>query len=467
MEAYRYFGLTAAPFEGRPEPRFFFRAASHGETLATLQYVIHAGKSCSLVLGESGSGKTLLGRLVAENANRRARLLWVHGYGQPDGQTELTVYPPGTLGATTLTAQGGPTESSLAEWIRTPARLRQPTVVIVDNADALRKHSWDDLLALMTREGRAPKPTSLILLGLPDTLERLANPRFVRLRRRVFRTCHLTRFTQPEVAAYITHRLMLCGGRPELFTPDALESVFRYSLGNPALINQICDNALVDAFSDERQLVDAEHIRASVQAIAGPERPPLVPPDRPVLPSTPPPRPEPAPGQHAPETPPAAEEPVEVDTCVLATLPESIDAPHAEEGAEEENAEYWPAPPAPFAPVAGDEPPDADSCERLVRIATEFQALQREMTLPRRVAAPGMPAFVAPAPPQLPAWDPPLPEVDAAAEQLRERLRAIEGRVTGALSRVREARRLQRTPAPTEADSPTPGADAPPDASES
>ncbi len=434
MEAYRYFGLTAAPFEGRPEPRFFFRAACHAETLATLQYVVHAGKSCSLVLGESGSGKTLLGRLVAENANRQARILWVHGFGQPDGQTELTVYPPGSLNSSTLASQGGPMDSSLAEWIRTPARLRQRTIVIVDNADALRKHSWEDLLALMTREGRTPKPTSLILLGLPDTLERLSNPRFVRLRRRVFRTCHLVRFTEREVGAYIAHRLTLCGGRADLFTPEAIESVSHYSTGNPALINQICDNALVDAFSDERQVVDAEHILASVQAIAGPDRRHVVPPVRAALPEGPPVTP-------ADE----ADEADVADQCVLTPPPETEDV--LDENGDDPG--YWTSPSITHAATATGLSIESDSGDRLVRIASECRALQQEGKQPQRSGAPSMPTFTAPGQPTLPIWQSAVAEADPAQEQLRERLQAIEGRVTAALSRVREARRLRRPSPPT------------------
>jgi general secretion pathway protein A len=43
-----------------------------------------------------------------------------------------------------------------------------------------------------------------------------------------------------------------------LFTPEAVELVYRCSRGIPRLINQLCDTALVYGYSDQRPSIDAE-----------------------------------------------------------------------------------------------------------------------------------------------------------------------------------------------------------------
>lgn len=270
MEAHQHFGLSVPPFDGTPDPRFFYCAPSHSETLATLEYAVHSGKRCTLILGESGSGKTLLGRVLAHRGLRTAGLLWIHGVGQPDGSTEMTVCPSGDLQRPIPMGTRHLVQSSLGEWIRTRLPTCGPTVVIVDNADALRDHNWEDLLALATRELRTSHPVSVVLLGLPNLLEILSDPKLVRLQRRVFRTCHLARLTGQDVVAYVRHRWTVAGGdQAEVFTSAALGLIHRFSDGNPALVNQLCDNAMLDAFSEERHRIDARDVVATLHAITG------------------------------------------------------------------------------------------------------------------------------------------------------------------------------------------------------
>lgn len=270
MDAYTHFNLNTTPFEGKPDPRFYYGLPIHAETLATLQYAVHTAKSCCLVLGESGSGKTLLARLLAESVNRRSRILWAHGIGQPAGATELTIYPPGTLCGTRTLGRIRPQQSTLAAWMRSAVPSTSSSVIIIDNADGLHRHNWEDVLSLVTREFRVTRTSTLILLGLPSLARRLATRSLVRVRRRVFRTCQLPGLTRAQAEAYIQHRLAVAGGRNKPFTPGALDLIHRVSGGNPALINQVCDNALIDAFGEGRLTVDVPHVSATVQAIVGP-----------------------------------------------------------------------------------------------------------------------------------------------------------------------------------------------------
>jgi len=268
MKACKYFGLHTSPFEGQPNPCFFCATAAHAETSATLQYAVHAGKVCTLVLGDSGSGKTLLGHVLARNAPAGTAVLWVHGIGQPDGRTEALVCPRGVAERSDSSALASIEKTELSQWIRASLPKSRPLLVLIDNADGLHEQGWEDLLSLVTRELCTPQRLSIVLFGIPALAETLAAPALVRLQRRVFRACRLSPLTCAEVHTYVQHRLRVAGSDGhEIFRPAALDLIHRLTDGNPALVNQLCDNALVDAFGDERTQIDAHDVLATVQAI--------------------------------------------------------------------------------------------------------------------------------------------------------------------------------------------------------
>lgn len=268
MDAYRHFGLRASPFEGRPDPTFFFPAAGHAEAVAAARYAVHAMKSCVAVVGESGLGKTLVARCVAERVNRATGILWINGIGQPKAQTETSYYEPGTLvGVGRFRAR--PVEALLASWVRSNQAWTGSTLVIVDNADALREHAWSDLLSLVTREFEAGRRATVALFGLPRLLDQLSAPRLQRMQRRVFRLARLRSFSAADSESYVAHRLALCGRTEPLFSVDALAAIHDAAGGNPALINQICDNALVESFGESLATIDVEQIEAAVRAMSG------------------------------------------------------------------------------------------------------------------------------------------------------------------------------------------------------
>ncbi len=268
MDPFRYFGLRASPFEGRPDPAFYYAAGGHDEALAAVRYAVHAGKSCAAVLGESGLGKSLVARMLAERVNRKTNVLWLNGVGQPKAHTELSVYEAGTLQGLGR-FNGRPIESLLNAWTRSTQAWSNPTLLIVDNAESLRESAWQELLSLMTREFEAGRRVTVALFGLSLLRGQLASPRLERIRRRIFRLVELRPFSAEETSGYITHRIRVAGREQPLFTPAAITNIFDATAGIPALINQLCDNAMVDAFGEERSAIDAPDIQAAIRAVIG------------------------------------------------------------------------------------------------------------------------------------------------------------------------------------------------------
>ena len=55
--------------------------------------------------------------------------------------------------------------------------------------------------------------------------------------------------------SYIDHRLKVVGARQNIFSMDATELIHRVTRGVPRLINQLCDLAMLYAFTADRKRI--------------------------------------------------------------------------------------------------------------------------------------------------------------------------------------------------------------------
>jgi hypothetical protein len=56
---------------------------------------------------------------------------------------------------------------------------------------------------------------------------------------------------------------------PNLFTPKALNEIYRYSKGIPRLINIVCDNALLTGFATDQKVIGDKIIREVIGNLEG------------------------------------------------------------------------------------------------------------------------------------------------------------------------------------------------------
>ena len=66
-----FYGLTLAPFDITPNPRFLFHSAKHREAINHLLYGIRERKGFVQLTGEVGAGKTTLCRALLEQLDER------------------------------------------------------------------------------------------------------------------------------------------------------------------------------------------------------------------------------------------------------------------------------------------------------------------------------------------------------------------------------------------------------------
>ena len=78
----------------------------------------------------------------------------------------------------------------------------------------------------------------------------------------------MPRLTQAQIAGYLNHRLRIAGsdGR-ELFEPDTIGDIFRYTGGTQRLINTLCDSAMTFAEAHSMARVGIIEIRDAVREL--------------------------------------------------------------------------------------------------------------------------------------------------------------------------------------------------------
>ena len=83
----------------------------------------------------------------------------------------------------------------------------------------------------------------------------------------------ITNMTAEESRGYIEHRLKLVGSSTsKTFTPKAISIIIEHSKGIPRVINIVCDNALLNGFSESKKIIDEKIIREVIKNLEGPSR---------------------------------------------------------------------------------------------------------------------------------------------------------------------------------------------------
>src|SRR5207237_4729175 len=102
-----------------------------------------------------------------------------------------------------------------------------------------------------------------VLVGQPELDQKLKQPQLRQLRQRLTLRAKTHPLSLEETKAYVSQRLRIAGsnGR-QIFGPEALMAIHRYSNGIPRVVNLICEHCLVSAFVDQQNTVGAEMVDA-------------------------------------------------------------------------------------------------------------------------------------------------------------------------------------------------------------
>lgn len=254
-----HFGLRERPFSLVPDPAFLFWSPSHLRAFTVLEYGILTRAPITLITGEIGAGKTtLLHHLLASvgddvriglvsnaHGDRGELLRWVLlALNQPALPTETYVDLFGRF------------QQYLIEQYASGRRV----ILIFDEAQNLSRESLEELRMFTNINSNKDELLQLVLVGQPELRDMVSRGDLMQFAQRVSAAFHLKAMDGPTVRAYIRHRLKVAGATEDIFSPAAVERIKDATGGVPRLINQLCDLAMVYAYTKNQTRVLRETI---------------------------------------------------------------------------------------------------------------------------------------------------------------------------------------------------------------
>jgi general secretion pathway protein A len=120
----------------------------------------------------------------------------------------------------------------------------------------------EEVRLLTNLETSQQKLLQIVLMGQPELEMVLDSPELRQLKQRVALRCQLQPLDGPQTHAYVLSRLERAGApkEPTVFTEEALDKVHEYSRGIPRIINNLCENSMVNAFAREQRPVTGDMI---------------------------------------------------------------------------------------------------------------------------------------------------------------------------------------------------------------
>jgi len=259
-----FFGFRELPFNNTPDPRFFYSTPDHEEALASLIYAVKERKGFVLLTGDVGAGKTLVTRLMLRHFGTKIASATLNHAVQDAADLMESICTEFEI---PVESDASPTQlvRNLHDFLLTQFAQNFPVVLVLDEAQNLSVEGFEQLRMIGNLEADDAKLLQIVIVGQTELQRTFLSPQLRQLRQRVFRSYHLPAMDRETAEGYIRHRLsVVCDSFNDIFTSDAINAVQEHSRGLPRLINTLCDNALLSAYSADRRTIDEPFVTSVI-----------------------------------------------------------------------------------------------------------------------------------------------------------------------------------------------------------
>lgn len=250
-----FFGLSERPFSLLPDPSFLYWSPQHRRAYTMLEYGLLTHAPITLITGEVGAGKTTLLHHLLKTIDEDVTIGLVSNAQGNRGELLRWV-----LMALNLPA--GAEETYVDLFARFQAHLiaeyaeGRRVILIFDEAQNLSRESLEELRMFTNINANKDELLQLILVGQPELNELVRRPDMLQFAQRISSAYHLPAMDAHTVHAYIEHRLKVVGARQNIFSGDATALIHSATRGVPRLVNQLCDLAMLYAFTSDRKRIN-------------------------------------------------------------------------------------------------------------------------------------------------------------------------------------------------------------------
>lgn len=261
---YPHFGLKEAPFKITPNTDFFFKGGNRGAILDALVYAITSGEGIVKVVGEVGSGKTMICRMLQKILPDTVESIYL---------AIPSVEPEHVLHAIAFELQlkipKNADRLKVTQVLQNHLLKRHSegkrVVIFVEEAQAMPIATLEEIRLLSNLETNQDKLLQIVLFGQPELDINLNELDIRQLRDRITHSFTLGPLEPKEIAEYLIFRLRAAGYfGPHLFSEAAIKKLAKASDGLIRRVNILADKSLLAAFADNAYQVTPKYVKAAI-----------------------------------------------------------------------------------------------------------------------------------------------------------------------------------------------------------
>lgn len=259
-----HFGLRELPFTLTPDTAFFMSRDGYHDGLNVLLLTLRSGEGFVKVIGEVGTGKTILCRALLKALGDEFVCAYLpNPYLRPSSlllsiADELQIEYPKRVTQHQLTRR-------LNDALLSMHAAGKRVVLCMDEAQAVPLQTLETLRLLTNLETEKRKLLQVVLFGQPELAQVLNQTSIRQLRQRITFAYELYPLNRTALEAYIAHRLAIAGyDGPKLMTRRALDVLFEGSHGIPRLVNILAHKALMSAFGQGVHVIEPTHVKSAI-----------------------------------------------------------------------------------------------------------------------------------------------------------------------------------------------------------
>ncbi len=248
MNYEQFFRMSQEPFANVPDTRFFFQSKQHKMALLRLIHSAERMRGFSLLVGEVGTGKTtvarkLLSYLSGHEQFKAGLIVLTH---EDFSSAWLYERIGKMIGINDSEALASDPMSVITRQLLALDKQGKKTVIMIDEANKISDaRIIEQIRGFLNLELKDRRILTFILIGVPELERHMMQNESIT--QRIATRAYLKPLSLEQTGGYIKHRLNVAGADIGIFTSNAIEVIYEYSGGKPRLINNICDNALLEA----------------------------------------------------------------------------------------------------------------------------------------------------------------------------------------------------------------------------
>jgi type II secretory pathway predicted ATPase ExeA/outer membrane protein OmpA-like peptidoglycan-associated protein len=291
-----FYKLKHKPFQISTDPRFLWLGEKHEEALATLKYGVLDNKGFLLLTGDVGTGKTTLINALLNSLDKNTFVASIR-----DPALDPLEFFQYTAHAFGMKASNINSKVSFLiqfeEFLLEAYTNKRKVLLIIDEAQRMSQELLEEVRLLSNIEKEESKLINIFFVGQIEFNEILLQHENRAIRQRVTINYNIETLTEQETRQYIKHRLDVASiekvvssftpvqkmengeyvrqgytlplpdTRKDIFTPNAIQEIYKFAKGYPRLINIICDRALLTGYVEGSKTITDSHVRECVKEL--------------------------------------------------------------------------------------------------------------------------------------------------------------------------------------------------------